>query len=56
MGNNFTRPNWLRFIIYDLGNNPLWMGKAREKEWWVSSWAERGRVEVAQEGGKSICE
>lgn len=21
-GNNFPRPTWLRFIIYDLGNNP----------------------------------
>lgn len=41
MGNNFTWPNWLRFIIYDLGNNPRRMEKrgnrrkgkeSREKE------------------------
>jgi len=30
MGNNFTWSNWLRFIIYDLGNNPLRDGKERE--------------------------
>lgn len=30
-GNNFTWSNWLRFIIYDLGNNPRPDGKARRR-------------------------
>jgi len=36
IGNNFTRSNWLRFIIYDLGNNPRWMekrGKGEGRRW-----------------------
>ena len=32
MGNNFTWSNWLRFIIYDLGNNPRRMEKRGKRE------------------------
>lgn len=71
MGNNFTWSNWLRFIIYDLGNNPLRDGKERETagrgvasgaavegKYRIRGWGgwEGGRRSRARRGGKSICE
>lgn len=62
MGNNFTWSNWLRFIIYDLGNNPLRDGKERETaghgvvrgDWGGNTGSEEmgrlgGREEIARE-------
>lgn len=72
MGNNFTWSNWLRFIIYYLGNNPAarwkragnggphgWCGKEGKGGGKIPGLGMEGRVEIAlarRGGGKSICE